>query len=538
MDSKGQDFNEFAPSEFHDAAALKEVNLESKGEIITSVFESKVTQDATERKVLLSVQYGDLPVQKQGSRRFEEAIWTNGKAMLDQSYVNPPNFAKEEDHSLLVCGTNGTFCFAFQGAKKVVAGYLNTAKGMELFSLKQELGHRLFHMETQGDAQEFLLLLQVLLKREPSYEDVLKSFMSKVEAKLKTLPEGNEQYNQKVHVTERVFPVIKTLEHTTCESAVSRLEKEQKCDTFALYFCNTNSSKEKDRVWKRSNLEPFKVSEGSVPCVAASETHLVILYQPYDEPDPSVVRISLYRLNSAPAKTPCETFHFQFPVDHFQEQGLLRINTNDQGVIVVSFANGLVVFGPKQENQPRAVRIVLCTPRLVTAALVHSTDTVVMGTDAGECFGVKWTTGDVLFSEMAPVIEPIYSLAYSNRRVVMHTASALSGKLSPYTSEHLTHLPSARITGFDICGTLMFAVEKYGGIQIFSTFARSILFPFKQPKLDIHHESGLSPAYYPSVKATNDKITVLYPNGLIRIFSISTKGFKWIEERLNEQKKK
>jgi len=550
MDSEGQstiiplkkeedDINEFAPLNDESTEEKKpvEVKLESKGEIISSVFESKVTQDASERKALLTVQYGDLPVNKQGSRKFEEAIWTNGKQLLQQTLIPPLFISKEEQekNSFLVCCTNGTFCFGFTGEKKLVDDYLKMQQGMELFSYKQELGHRLFHMETQGDAQEFLVLLQVLLKREPTYETILKDFMSKVEKKLPTLPEGKETYNQKVHVTDRVFPVIKTLEHTILTAPEER-KPQDKYDTFTLYFCNT--SKEK-KIWKAAPLEPFKVAEGSVPCVAANETHLAILYQPYDEPDPSVIRVSLYRLNDAPSKAPCETFHFQFPKEHFRDEGLLRLNINNEGVVVVSFANGAIIFGQKdQKEEARVVRIVICSSRLVTASMVHSTDTIILGTDAGECFGVKWDTGDVLFSEMTPIIEPIYSLAYSNKRVVMHTASALSGKMTPYLSEHMTHLPNARITGFDICGTLLFAVEKYGGIQVFSTLARSVLFPFKQPKEETQHESGFTLSHYQSIKATNDKITVLYPNGLIRIFCISNKGFKWIEDRLDEQKKK
>lgn len=566
-----------------------DVKLETRGEIVSSVYESSVTQDLSEKKAIETIQYGDLMPEQRGSRRFEEILWTTQKRALDRCVIFPPHFkmpkeppkeaAKKvskkgkkkvssppqaggktkptpslppppggEAQSQIICGTNGTFCFSLECKDSIAQGYLTALQTLEVHSLDQELGHRFVHMKTQGDAKEFMALLNVLLKREPVHEKLLRSFLEKVEKKIlsKTLPEGKETYGKEVHATERVFPVVTTIEHKLLDYNKERLA-DQPYDEFTLYYCNT-SKLDKSPGWLKAKMAPFRTTLDTVPCLAFNETHLAVLSQPYDEPDASVVTIYLYRLNEHPTQNPCDLFHFQFPKEHFTEQGLLNMTMNTEGIITVAFANGVVAIDTKRELAPR---IFLAGTHVVISSTAHKRETIFLGTQSGESLGVDWATGDVVSTEVSPVIEPIYSIHHSNKRTFMHTACAVSGRMNPYQTDGLTHLPTARVTGIDVCGTLIFAVEKYGVVQVMSSNVRGMVFPFKAPKELFKHkqkdpnsclplekqeyETVLCPPYYPSIKVTPDRMVVIYQNGLIVIYYISKEGHRWIEKQLKPQ---
>lgn len=617
MDAEGlktadEGVNEFAvPDGTAATAEPPKVKLESQGEIITSVFQSKETQALSEKNAIKTIQYGDLETQYRSARALEEVIWTTQKKLLTQTYI--PALPMEKGMDYILGGTNGTFCFALQGDRTRVKTYLDALQDLEELSLKQELGHRYYHMETKGDAQEMLVLLNMLLKREPQYTKWLTEIKQAVEKKLggvvppaetvapppqgaeqestvvppappggqegdatvipdekisdppppeaggDQLPDGKETYNHKVHATERQFPLIKVIGHTLAQPS-SPTDANLPFDTFQLWSCHVKSKKPPkgaSGAWSKAQTEAFKVAPTTVPCIAFNKTQLAVLYQPFDEPDERILTVALYRVASDKVPSaPYDRFYFSFPKEHFAEQGLMRIYLNDDGVLSVSFANGAVVIDTRRELE---TRIVLCTRRLVTATCTHGRDMIVLGTEAGECFGVNWQTGDILFAEMTPVVEPIYSLGYSNRRVFMHAASSISGRMNPYFNNAMTHLPTGRLTGFDVCGTLLFAMEKYGSIQVFSTIARQIMFPFTPPKeyewasktfcVDLgdkakgkepkfHTVPIRTPAYYQSIKAEHDRIVAVYPNGLIRMFAVSQKGADWMAHELSEKKKK
>lgn len=600
-----QDLDDFAVPSAPPPQGEVQVRLESQGEIVTSIFQSKTTQAASEKNAIKTIQYGDLDVHHRGVRNLQEVIWTTEKKLLTQTYI--PALPIEKGLDYILGGTNGTFCFALQGARPSVKTYIDALQELEEHSLKQELGHRYVHMETKGDAQEMLVLLNMLLKREPQYTTFLTEIKQAVEKRLGStpvpppappgegqnpppkeesvvappappgeqrgdetvipddaaaspisppveaksdLPDGKETYNHKVHITDRQFPVIKVFSHTLLPYNAERRAATEASESFELWACNVKSKKP---AWQKSKLGAFKVAPGTVPCLAFNETHLAVLHQPFDEPNERTLTVSLYGLGDKVGKKVQDTFHFEFPAEHFVEQGLMRIYLNDEGVLSVSFANGAVVIDTQRKLE---TRIVSCTKRLVTCTCAHGRDTLLLGTEAGECFAVNWQTGDILFSEMTPIVEPIYSLGYSNRRVFMHAACSISGRMNPYFNDAMTHLPTGRLTGFDTCGTLLFAMEKYGSIQVFSTVARQIMFPFTPPKeyewasktfcvalgdkakgIDpkFHTIPIRPPAYYPSVKAEADRIVALYPNGLIRMFHISQQGADWIHLQLLKQ---
>jgi hypothetical protein len=506
-----------------------EVKIETAGEIVSSVFETQVTQDAGDKRAIETIQYGDLQKWQRGSRPFAEIIWTTQKGALDRVTIAPFASFQKEGKDFIVCGTNGTFCFALECAASVAQAYLTAIQTLEQHSFEQELDHRLLHLETQGDAEEFLNLLQVLLKREHTFEKLMKSYLQKVEEKMPSLPAGKETYTKKVHPVERVFPVITTLEHKLLEKNKERLA-DQPREEYTLYYCNT-SKLGKSAGWVKAKMQTISATPETVPCLASNETHLAVLFQAYDEPDPSVVTIQLYRLNEHPAQKPCQQYLFQFPKEHFTEQGLLNMTMNNEGVITVAFANGVVAINTNSDS----VRIFLAGNHIVMSSSAYKNETVLLGTNMGECIGVDWKTGDVVFTEITPVVEPIYSVRYSNKRVFMHTACAISGRMTPYQTDGMTHLPSGRLTGMDVCGTLVFALEKYGNIQVFSSSVRGVVFPFKPPKEPF--ETPLCLPHYASIKATTDRVVALYQNGLIVIYYISNEGHRWIETHLNQKKK-
>lgn len=537
------------------------IKLETRGEIVSSVFESRVTKDLSEKKAIETMQYGDLRPEQRGSRRFEEILWTTQKKALDRCVIAAPvvppykGDASENKKDYLMCGTNGTFCFALQCKESIAQGYLEALQTLEEHSFDQELGHRFIHMKTQGDAKEFMNLLNILRKREPTFEKLIRSYLEKTEKKLQSktepLEEGKETYSKQAYATERVFPVVTTLNHTLLEYNKERLTSNPDggalvFDEFVVYYCNT-SKLAKSPGWTRSKII-IRTTLDTVPCLAFNETHLAVLHQPHDEVDPSVVTISLYRLNDHPAQNPCDQFYFQFPKEHFTEQGLLNMTMNNEGIITVAFANGVVAVDSKRVLPPR---IFLAGTHIVMSSAAHKQEFVILGTNQGECIGVDWKTGDIVFTEITPVIEPIYSVHYSNKRTFMHTACAISGRMSPYQTDGMTHLPTGRLTGMDVCGTLIFAAEKYGNIEVFSSAVRAVVFPFKAPKELFQHKPKdpnskeppekqeyqvvACPPYYPSIKATPDRLVTLYQNGLVVVYYISNEGHRWIEAQLKQQ---
>ena len=514
-----------------------EVKIETAGEIVSSVFETRVTQDASDKSAIETMQYGDLRKVQRRSRQFEEILWTTQKKALDRVTITPFASSQKEGKDFIVCGTNGTFCFALECTTVVAQAYLTAIQTLEQHSFEQELDHRLLHLETQGDAQEFLNLLQVLLKREHTFEKLMKSYLQKVEQKMPSLPPGKETYTKRLHPVERVFPVVTTLEHKLLEKSDEERLVNQPHEEYTLYYCNT-SKLAKSPGWVKSKIPPILTTPETVPCLASNETHLAVLFQAHDEPDPSVVTILLYRLNEHPAQKPCQKLLFQFPKEHFTEQGLLNMTMNNEGVITVAFANGVVAIDTNSESKIDSgrVRIFLVGNHIVMSSSAYKNETVLLGTNMGECIGVDWKTGDVVFTEITPVIEPIYSVRYSNKRVLMHTACAISGRMNPYQTDGVTHLPSGRLTGMDVCGTLVFALEKYGNIQVFSTSVRGVVFPFKAPKEPF--ETPLCLPHYASIKATTDRVVALYQNGLVVIYYISNEGHKWIETQLTQLKQK
>lgn len=508
-----------------------EVKIETVGEIVSSVFETQATQDVSDKRAIETIQYGDLIREQRGSRQFEEILWTTQKKALDKTVITP--FEKKEGKDFIVCGTNGTFCFALECTIAVAKAYLTAIQTLEQHSFEQEWDHRLKHLETQGDAREFLDLLQILLKREHNFEKLIKSYLKKVEEKTPSLPAGKETYTKKVHTVERVFPVVTTLEHKLLEKNKERLVN-QPYEEYTLYYCNTSKLR-KSVGWVKAKMTSVLATPETVPCLAFNETHLAILFQAYDEPDPSVVTILMYRLNDHPAQNPCQQFTFQFPKEHFTEQGLLNMSLNNDGLITVAFANGIVGIDSNQNSDSNRIRIFLAGNHIVMSSSAYKNETILMGTNMGECIGVDWKTGDVVFTEITPVVEPIYSVHYSNKRIFMHTACAISGRMTPYQTDGMTHLPSGRLTGMDVCGTLVFALEKYGNIQVFSSSVRGVVFPFKAPKEPF--ETPVCLPHYAGIKATTDRVVALYQNGLIVIYYISNEGHRWIETQLKQKKK-
>ncbi len=162
---------------------------------------------------------------------------------------------------------------------------------------------------------------------------------------------------------------------------------------------------------------------------------------------------------------------------------------------------------------------------------------LVIGTAMGESFGINWRNGVVEFGEVVPAIESIFNATYSNKRIIMQTALAICAKFLPYMSEQLTNLPTSRPLGIAVCGTLLFSLEKYGAVQVFSTTARRILFPFKIPRDLETGCKGLFQHTYQGVYAGPDRVVVVYPNGLTRCFDIRTRIKGMIEDRVHNQKK-
>jgi hypothetical protein len=333
-----------------------------------------------------------------------------------------------------------------------------------------------------------------------------------------------------------------------------------------------------------------EAAPGTVPLVAFNATHVAVVFQP-----PSVVSSTeetndglccrLYEARYAGKMALVDTFHFAFAAAEQcggSQEGMMTAHLSEAGILCVAFGSGAVVFDTMRVvAHPRVVFLRSpAHPRTVTSAHVshlpdvarpahadqdrfderfvtfaedgtptlHTdvmgdapqwTGTLVLGTSAGECFGAAWRTGAVVFAEMVPAREPVFAGLFSNRRVIMQTVTALSGKMMPFFTEAMTHLPTSRPLALAVCGTLLFVLEKYGTVQVFSTTARRVLFPFDPPsKLIEFGRNWPVQHHYQGVHAGGDRVVVVYPNGLTRIMTIRAKSQAMIENNVDPKKRK
>jgi len=553
--------DEFAKPGAVDAANAPpvEVKLKTRGVIVSSMFEAGNAKTDVEKNTILHMDYGDLEPKDRVMRRETEAVWTVGKKNVNQFWLP----ALPKDANFIMVGTNATACYAMAIHSDEHKELLSE---MECESLARNLRHGINHLSFRTQAVETLSNLNAIAKNDESLRAAIKNVGKSLTEKLHSLPESPPvgAAIPPVVTAKRPggeFPQVECIMYNYVpDEEVVVDAAESPSPPFDSYYLWTVPTVEPGGKWRRNDKTEFRVRPNSVPVMAVNQTHFVILYQQHNLTDEDIISIDVYGLTSIGRvqQTRIDRFHFSFP-EQFSASGILSMTLSDQGVCSVAYSTGcLVIDVLRQVERPRV--FVLSTPdqknrRIVTTARVHHlpapegsrpelsddwdanitpgdtpllernlppvpawSGTLVIGTTAGEAFGLCWRSGALVFVEIIPGVEPVFSCLYSNRRVLIHSVMGISGKLLPYISEQMTYLPTSRPLGMAICGTLLFVMEKYGSLQVYSTSARAVLFPFKPPKLEF--KSTVPQYAYQAIHATPTRVTALYPNGLVRVLQI------------------
>lgn len=563
------------------AAAPKdpvEVKLETRGVIVSSLFEAGNAKTAVEKNAILHMDYGDLPPDVRMERREVEAVWTVGKKNVHQYWL--PQL--ENSTRFIMVGTTSVACYALELCNETIAvEHKKMLSEMECESMSRNLKHGIRHLNFRPQAVDTLTNLTAISKNDVSLRPSIKAVGKLLSKQIHSLPESLTvgKAVPPVFLAPRPggdFPGIECLLLTYVEEAdVQRDPEITASDTYKMWSIPTLKPSGK---WSEAKVS-FKVRSETVPSTAVNKTHFVILYQPYNLVDDEILCIDVHELTDIGRLKfkHADRFYFRFP-EQFSGQGILSMSLSEQSLCSIAYSVGCVVIDVlRQVERPRA--FVLSAPlpknrRVVTTARVHhlpapegtrpelSDDwdnnitsgttpllknaptvpawcgTLVIGTTAGEAFGLCWRSGALIFVEIIPAVEPIFSCIYSNRRIILHSVMALSGKLLPYISEEFTYLPTSRPLGVAICGTLIFVMEKYGSIQVYSTAARSVLFPFKPPKVPFKNDD-VQYAYQAIDASVSTRVVALYPNGLVRVMEIKKreKGVSNNKPKQRKQKK-
>ncbi len=182
-----------------------------------------------------------------------------------------------------------------------------------------------------------------------------------------------------------------------------------------------------------------------------------------------------------------------------------------------------------------------CVRNISCARVCHIPDDpndnglLTFGTSMGECMVVNWKHGNIVTSARSPVAEPVFDSYYSNGRLINMSARNVWGYFTPMFDSDFTFLKHSRLLAVAVCGQLIFALEKYGAIPIWGCSLRNHMFPFKPPK---NREFGRrlenQQHAYPGFNVTHNRITIVYPNGLVRIFQLAPKLSREIENMSRE----
>jgi hypothetical protein len=526
-----------------------------------------------ERERMKNIMYGDLDPRHRDGRANVELRFMRGKSSFSQDFVTQSGFVHPE--RTIPIGTNGRIALALQGENtddKVpsppaieIHDHMSVAQKHAAvntwFEQSAKNNDLIAYLMQLRDVERASVFKALYYMRKAAKDDDEKDALVTLVARIAELDPGLREaisaYGRKTNGMKDdpssftsarpggAYPAIKYLEVPFASALQQQQQQQQNKGTdesrFYLLVCETPSKEKNKNKWKLSRVL-IKTGFKQVPAVALNDTYAVVAYC---APEGGPLRVEIYNLATLCDRKLCrplDTFLIHIPAPQFDSRGLLNVYLSKENIVSMSFSRGALVFdalrmvpnvhatffdGP--EGHPRLCmsasivhphRQETRPPRMVEEPEHHKwAGVMLMTSDAGECFGVDWRNGAVLFAEHVPGIEPIFSARYSNGRLICQTAMALAGRISNLSTfkNHINEINIDRPLGFDVCGTLIFILGKYGNLKIMSSLdmneqrIREIK-PWKGAK----QRAPVFQPWYQAVHATHDGVVVLYPDGHVR----------------------
>lgn len=409
--------------------------------------------------------------------------------------------------------------------------------------------HELF---VKKDAETKMAIVQSMIRVDLTMVRPLTAFSKQLSEQLRCLPakvEGNQEQLRRIKMQIRPGGMVNIAvssaappappappasgggagENQTDKTATTIVPPpEGKGVTFSLLLCKVPTGKA--TAWKQNGTDyMFTCEPKTVPVACFNDNHLIVLYQ---LPQKACVQVRHFELEPQDGSghyikaQRSLDFVFDFPVE-FGRRGLFSATLSTDGRLVVCFGTGVVVFsaappfgggGEKGGGEERSFyRLVsVSDARMVTCATLVDT-TLMIGTDKGECFTINMATNEITNVETTAAIEPLFSIhatQESKHRCILHSVMNFGGRLSMRSDMPNVVVELRRPVALDSSGSLIFALTKYGFVNVIHSDMRNVSRIFEPPQ-DIYEVPQLQHAYK-GIKAYKDRLVCVYQNGTIR----------------------
>lgn len=532
--------NEFATAVETETNDAKEVEIKCIGEVVSHAYESKATVSQEEQDKQLVRFFGDLKSKSERKvRRYQEQIWSTNKESIAHHCIGPLAASEEEMEAFLIVGINSEAAYALKAtnaaAADAIKAYKEAHKAQENYALSRYLSHAAKSVASKKQAKTKLDWVRSLMRQDESFKAVLSHHERVFKKLINTLPDTPAK-DARIMVEDRPGnepPAISTTD-AAFVSSPSVEKKKENCATFELW--QTSGGLHRKAWVSRGDSHSFSIKAGfGVPLVTIGEELVVVLIAQSE----AIIEACVFRINTRGTWSKNAQHCLSFTLDPkvFGTCGQLFSAHlhRDNHMYVCAIGKGAILFNANSPHKSTPVHVTMTAKdlkndRVISAVSTAGKDLVFLATMTGECFGIDYTSGEVKVTEVTPAAEPIFSVTYSNLRTIMHTISAVCGTFNPYDYDGLRQIETPRPRDVQVCGSLLFTLDKYGSIYIFSTLSSGITFPFKAPK-----ETPIGIEYpclvaYQGLFVSPTVVAAVYANGVVQRFEIDTKMQKMIED--------
>jgi len=250
----------------------------------------------------------------------------------------------------------------------------------------------------------------------------------------------------------------------------------------------------------------------TVPLAAMNDTHLVLVYQS----DASTLTHRMYALGASALKVVAEHHWLAGQLPRHMVGGprisncALALCPQGTGLCALAMQGAVLLWHPLEPTEPEAVCVALEGRELSAVHVVG--DAISLGTTQGECYTLNWRSAEMLAYDALRAVEPVWGLQYrplANARFMLSVMEVTM--CAPHDAKIMA---MDRPVAMDTCGGLVYAVSKYGFINVFDAYTRRVCHTFPPPESGA--KTPLLQHHYQGLRATADTLWVVYPGGCVR----------------------